>query len=478
MTDEWERARLIPVSGISGAEEQERRGVSALLAALASVREFGRAITGPLGAPAGVVNCFIEVSFRLGDKVLRPDGVIQVSRGGRTWTCLVEAKTAANELDAAQVDAYLDLAKDQGFDTVLTVSNQILAPGAEHPVAADKRKLKKVQLVHLSWPQIHTEAEVQRVTRSVADPDQAWILSELVRYLEHPNSGARDFQSMGPAWVPVRTAVVDKTLRTTDSAGPAICERFGQLTSFAAMRLSRRLGVAVRAVAPTDPVKARAEATTRLVDQGCLTGTIKVPDAAGPIEIAADMRAGRLSCSLTVPAPTDGRQTTKVNWLIRQLSGAPDGLLIESKSAWSRGSGPVATLAATRADGKLLVADPQRDIRSFTLTLTAAAGSKRDHGKGSFPDSVLALVDDFYATVVQPLRPPPVAAPKPKTASPLPGEPPSGPIHGELPTNLATLPNRPTPGPAGSQPPAPIPTTSSEPAEALSTTEDNAGTTT
>jgi hypothetical protein len=41
----WEAARLIPVSGINGADEQERRGVSALLAVLGSVKEFGRAIT-------------------------------------------------------------------------------------------------------------------------------------------------------------------------------------------------------------------------------------------------------------------------------------------------------------------------------------------------------------------------------------------------------------------------------------------------
>lgn len=54
MTDRpWERARLIPVSGISGPDEQERRGASALLAVVNSVREFGRAITAPLGAPAG-----------------------------------------------------------------------------------------------------------------------------------------------------------------------------------------------------------------------------------------------------------------------------------------------------------------------------------------------------------------------------------------------------------------------------------------
>lgn len=39
---EWERARLFPVSGIGGANEQERRAASALLAVVQSVWEFGR----------------------------------------------------------------------------------------------------------------------------------------------------------------------------------------------------------------------------------------------------------------------------------------------------------------------------------------------------------------------------------------------------------------------------------------------------
>ena len=68
---DWEVARLIPVSGINGADEQERRGSSALLAVLASVKEFGRAITVPLGAPAGAIETFIEVPFQLGDRTVR-----------------------------------------------------------------------------------------------------------------------------------------------------------------------------------------------------------------------------------------------------------------------------------------------------------------------------------------------------------------------------------------------------------------------
>lgn len=61
--DTWLAARLIPTSGINGAEEQERRATSALLAVMAAVREFGRSLTQPFGAPAGTVQTFIEVPF-------------------------------------------------------------------------------------------------------------------------------------------------------------------------------------------------------------------------------------------------------------------------------------------------------------------------------------------------------------------------------------------------------------------------------
>ena len=178
---DWEVARLIPVSGINGSDEQERRGSSALLAVLASVKEFGRAITVPLGAPAGTIETFIEVPFQLGDRTVRPDGVIRVSRGKQVWTALVEVKTGRNDLQAAQLEAYLDVAREQQFDVVFTISNQLVGAPGEHPTEVDKKRLRKVNLLHMSWSQIHTEAVIQRVNRSVADPDQAWILAELIR---------------------------------------------------------------------------------------------------------------------------------------------------------------------------------------------------------------------------------------------------------------------------------------------------------
>jgi hypothetical protein len=71
------------------------------------------------------VQTFIEVPFHLGDSKFFPDGLIRVSRGQRQWTALVEVKTGANELRADQLEHYLDIAREQGFDALITISNEI-----------------------------------------------------------------------------------------------------------------------------------------------------------------------------------------------------------------------------------------------------------------------------------------------------------------------------------------------------------------
>lgn len=421
--DGWQQARLIPVSGISGADEQERRGASALLAVLSSVREFGRAITGLLGAPGGTVETFIEVPFDLGGREVRPDGLIRVSRGKQTWTALVEVKTGRNDLHAPQLEDYLDVARDQGFDVLLTISNQLVTVPGQHPTAVDKKKLKKVSLKHLSWSQLHTEAVIERVNRSVADPDQAWILAELIRYLEHPRSGAVDFDDMGTSWVAVRNNSANRTLRANDTAAGEVVGRFGQLVAFAGMRLSRTLGVDVRSALTRAEMKDIGVYTqagvTRLVDAGILHGALRVPNAAAPIDVTADLRSGLITCSITIDAPAQGRNTTRVNWLTRQLVKAPDALLLVAWAAFARTSGPAHPITAVRAAPDVLIEDPKKDLRTFTVSLSTAAGTKRGQGRGSFVGSVLALVDSFYENVVQHIKPwsPPAPSVKARPSS-------------------------------------------------------------
>ena len=407
--DTWHAARLIPTSGINGADEQERRATSALLAVMSSVREFGRAITQPLGAPAGTVQTFIEVPFPLGDKQYFPDGLIRITRGQRQWTALVEVKTGGNQLQTDQLEHYLDIAREQGFDAVITISNEIPPMAGQHPTTVDKRKLKKVALHHLPWTEILTAAVMQKEYRGVADPDQAWILGELIRYLEHPRSGAMEFSDMGPSWVAVRDAVSAGTLRPGDYGVAETVGRFDALLRYAGLRLGRRLGAEVVAVLSrrdlTEPTLRVQTLITELTTAGTMTGGLRIPGAVGALHITADLRAGRIICHVDVDAPREGRQTTRVNWLIRQLKDAPETLRVEAFAMHARGPGNAELLGTVRIEPLKLIADSTKELRAFRVAQGSSAGTKRGTGRGTFIDSLLAGIDDFYEQVIQNLKP-------------------------------------------------------------------------
>jgi len=407
--ESWRTARLIPTSGIGGPDEQERRATSALLAVLPAVREFGRSVLGPLGAPAGSIETYIEVPFHLGERRVQPDGLIRVTRGQRSWTALVEVKTGSNQLLAEQLESYLDVARQQGFDALITVSNQIPAMAGTHPTAIDKRKLKKVALHHFSWTQLLTEAVMQKVHRGVADPDQAWILGELIRYLEHPRSGAMDFEDMGVAWTGVRDSVVAGTLRTGDKGAAEVASRWDQLMRYACLRLGKRLGVEVQPILSrrelAEPAVRADALLTSLASRGTLDGSLRIPNTVGPITVTADLRAGRISAAVDIDAPREGKQQTRVNWLVRQLKTAPESLRVDCFALHGRGASTSELLKAIRENPGVMVNDPKRELRTFRLILGAPMGTKRGQGRGSFVTSVLDLLDGFYEAVIQDVKP-------------------------------------------------------------------------
>lgn len=404
----WREARLIPTSGINGAEEQERRATSALLAVLSAVKEFGREFVKPFGAPAGTMECYIEVPFVLVERKLFPDGLIRVTRGSKSWSALVEVKTGSNELQAEQLENYLDIAKQQGFDAVITISNEIPAIAGTHPTKVDRRKLRQVALHHVSWSQVLAMAVMQKEYRGVADPDQAWILGELVRYLEHRKSGALEFDDMGNAWVGIRDSVAAGTLRANDKGIPDVAARFDALLQFLSLQLGRKLGTEVVPILTrkeqADP-SVRVQTLTRMLcESGQLSGAIRIPDTVGPLVVTADLRSGKLTCHVDVEAPKEGRATTRVNWLVRQLKSAPESARVESFVAHGRGSSAAELLARVRAEPSSLIIDPKRELRSFRVATVSTMGAKRGRGRGAFIDSVLTSVDAFYADVLGSLR--------------------------------------------------------------------------
>jgi hypothetical protein len=414
--DAWMPARLIPVAGIRGQEEQEIRGASSLLAVMGAVDEFGKNLLREIGAPAGRISTFTEIPLKTADgKTLRPDGAILVERGKTSWRCLVEVKTNNAPLRAEQVNSYLDLAREHGFDALLTISNQITAGPEDIPVDVDGRKLRRVGLVHLSWWRILTEAVLQHQHRGVKDPDQAWILNELIAYLEHEKSGAVGFEDMGKHWVSVRNAARDGTTRSMDAGVQDVVSRWEQFMEYLCLGLSQDLGVQVLS---TQSRAKNGQAwsdglLTSLCEEGKLAGSFRVPDAVGPIDVEADLRARQTRTNVKISAPKEGRPLTRINWILRQLKKAPGDLRIETHFARTKET-TAALLTEAREDAKTLLSpsDQKREPRAFTLSLARPLGTKRGKGERSFVLETRRQVVSFYGDLVENLKPWQAKAPK------------------------------------------------------------------
>jgi hypothetical protein len=417
LTDGWHPARLIPTVGLRGEEEKERRASSCLLAVMHAVPEFGHDLLKELGAPKSpTIETFTEVRFKDRDgKTQIPDGAIVCERAGKRWTCLVEVKTGKAEVHASQVNCYLDIAKDNDFDGVLTISNQITASSSDSPVDVDGRKLKRTGLWHFSWWRIITEAIVQSRYRGVSDPDQAWILGELIAYFDSEASGTGGFEDMGERWVSVRTAAHDGTLRAGDEDARVVAERWDEFTQYLSLGLSQDLGRSVTLPHPRKQTRqGRLEELAKmLAADGMLGATLRVPDAIGDLELCCDLRARQTLTGVTVKAPAEGRARARVNWLLRQLGDAPDDLRIEAAYPNARET-TGALLGQVREDPDCLryPAEPRREARGFTITLSRPMGKKRGKAEGSFVRETRTQTYSFYRDLIQNLKPWQPKAPK------------------------------------------------------------------
>jgi stress response protein SCP2 len=397
----WQSSRLFPVAGLRNEHEREARATSTLLAVMAQVPEFGRRLTARFGAPAGTVQTFVETSFKHGDTKVRPDGAIRVARAGRIWTALVETKTGGSPLKSDQVEAYLEVAARNGYETVITLSNDLALDG-EHPLTVDKRRLRKVALRHLSWAEVAHEAHMLCHHHGLASPVHAWMLGELLHYLRHDNAGCQGFQDMGASWVPMRNAITAGTLRPGDRHVERVAESWEKLVRQLCLRLSGETGLNVAPVTrrrrSSDAAARRAEVVASLLEAGRMGAEIRMPDAGGPVRVEADLRTGQIETSVAIPAAVRARALTRVQWLLRQLADAPPELRVEAL-ADGCDEGPCDLLKNLRSEPGLLVSGGE--ITSFRLTLSTGMGARRGTDEAGFVRSVDVAVDRFHQQVIQ-----------------------------------------------------------------------------
>ncbi|GAA3030588.1 TerD family protein [Kitasatospora albolonga] len=403
--DSWHAARLFPATSLKNDHEREVRATSVLLSVMAQVPEFGRRLTAAFGAPSGRMETFTEVQLPHGETPKRPDGVIRVERAGKLWTALVECKTNGNPLKPEQVQDYMDIAARRGYEAVITISNDVALEGRPLvTVKIDGRRKHKVGLWHLSWAEVTHQAKMLIRHEGVKDQAHAWLLQELLHYLQHENSGCHGFQNMGPAWVPVRKEIEADLLTPGDPRAVQVVESWERLTRQVCLELGGELGVRVlpvvkRARRGEDALSRLTASADRLAAEGRLQAEIRIDEAPGNLTIVADLRAGKLRTSVEIPAPDQGYPLSLAKRLVKQLADAPADLHVETLTDGAS-PGPRGTLERLRPEpGDLLPKDGSRPT-GFRLSLVKSVGNTRGNAESGFIRSVDTAVERFHSTVV------------------------------------------------------------------------------
>ncbi len=401
--DSWRAARLFPASNLKSDKEREVRATSVLLSVMAQVPEFGRRLTAAFGAPAGRMQTFTEVSLPHGETPKRPDGVIRVERAGKLWTALVETKTNGNALKSEQVQNYMDIAARRGYEAVITLSNDVALEGRPLvEVKTDGRRKHKVALWHLSWAEVAHQAQMLIRHEGVGNAAHAWLLQELLHYLQHENSGCHGFQNMGPSWVPVRNGIDEETLSQGDPRAVEVVESWERLIRQVCLRIGGELGQKAlpvqRSPRGTTALSRRAAHADRLCEEGRLAAELRVDGSPGTITIVADLRTGKLRTSVEIPVPEGGYPLTSAKRLMRQLAEAPADLHVETLVEGQ--NGPRGTLERLRPEpGDVLPRDGSR-ITGFRLSLFKSMGATRGNAETGFIRSVDNAVDRFHSHVI------------------------------------------------------------------------------
>lgn len=429
-------ARLIPTIPESKKEE---RATSLLLATFRVIPSYALHLLSEAGASGGVrakVYGFTEIvpkskDLNSGDTTkLRPDGLVVVETGRSTWSAIIEAKVGNNPLSAAQIESYIDIARLIGCDAIITISNQFATLPTHHPVAISKSKLGKLGLYHFSWLSLVAKAVLLAKHREVDDPEQAFILDELIRYLQHPKSGVSLMTEMGPGWKTTCSQILQgmKLLKSAPNVTQAV-ESWQQLTRYLSLQLtlavSKSISISLTRAQTKEPEARIRTQVDELTSQHSLTDLFDVPNAAGKLQLSANFSRRALDYSMSVTSPkTNKYPTAPINWLLRQVQSEDANVLI--RASWpGRTADTMEFVSKLRNDPSLLVPPGCSSLPTgleIVKVVDLAGGFQQ---KRKFVEIAQSELISFYRDIGQHLRNWVPPAPKIKSGERVQSESPS-----------------------------------------------------
>ena len=325
--DQGETARLFPVLSMSS---KEARITSILLGCVSRINELAKALLETAGQRVGTratVECYTEVVPKklATDSRDRPDGLVVLRVGSRRWAAFVEAKIGNSELEADQIERYRNLAKENGVDCVITISNQFATVPTIHPLEEVRKSRSKIPVIHWSWLFILTNVDLLMNQDSSISDDQLILLNEFRRFLAHDSAGVRSFDRMPKEWTELNKIIsAGGDISTSSQDAIEILEAWHQEARDLSLALSRLTETNVTQRLQrrhlNDPVRRQRDELARLRTDKQLSLCLDVPDAAAPLDVVVDLSRRCVDVGMTVTAPEDRKSSNaRMNWLLRQI---------------------------------------------------------------------------------------------------------------------------------------------------------------
>jgi hypothetical protein len=415
-----DRARLFPSLADTS---REGRITSIFLALLPHIPHLAQEIFATAGLRIGQrahIDCFTEIVLpgQEDGPQDRPDGLIRIATGRTEWTALVEAKIGKAKINSEQVQRYVRLARQNGIDAVITISNEFVVRADHSPASVPKTLLRKTDLLHWSWTWIATECEILALQKAVDDPEQAFLLREFLTFLSHPGTGVERVTQMGPHWKDLIQKVshqgsLTRSLPEVEEAVGSWFEEIRDLT----LQLSRHVGQSVDTVIERklkdDPIARLKAGIADLAESQCLTASFRIPDAASDLDVTADLARKTLSAGMRLKAPGDRKSTkARVNWLLRMIREDDPRLWV--RAHWPGRTPPTAQqLTLLRARPEALQPDTSDAAPHMFEVILLEECAKRFAGRRTFIEDLERIVPEFYNIVGQNLRDWRPAPPKP-----------------------------------------------------------------
>ena len=425
-----DEARLFP---ILAETSKEKRVASIFLAVMTQIPALAEEVLSTVGIRVGKrtrVRAFTEVV--LTEKIedgCRPDGLLIIDTGRTRWSALIEAKIGRNELTSEQVTKYAELAKANGVDAVITISNEFVARADHSPVSISKTLLRKVDLFHWSWSWLATVCEILEYKEAVTDSEQAYLLRQLNHFLAHPATGVERFTQMTASWKDVTQSVLnDEALKKTAPEVEAVAASWVAEERDLCLHMSSHVGQEVAAKVERklaeDPAARLKSLVESLVARQTMSSVIRVPNCASDMDVCVDLARRTVAVSMSLKAPSDRKSTkARVNWLLRMLSEDDERLLI--RAHWpGRGAPTTKDVETLRSDASAIQNDnADATPHTFEVLLVENLG-KRFSGRRTFVEDIERIVPSFYDLVGVNLKAWQAPPPKPVKArhEPDPGE--------------------------------------------------------